>query len=209
MNCVSSAHPQFRLAAVSVHRDESILHCVARFWQRPSQVKHHALKKKRKEKKKGGFQMLPAQDAPDSLDPHVDFQNVDFNDELRRHNAALPPPVIQILGPRDFTRQKLRGATDVAEMRKVVSCTNTVSHFSKDVPDFSQGLQELMKKQISVPSDVPDVALPFYAEAVMVCSDALRRYPGNKSFALYLMLPRLLLWSRRSVSELSRAKYVA
>jgi hypothetical protein len=75
--------------------------------------------------------------------------------------------------------------------------------------DFSDGLESLMLQHKSVSSYVPAAALPFFSSTVLMVMDAISRYPGTKSWSLFFALPSLLLWSRRSVSEFSRAKFVA
>jgi hypothetical protein len=62
----------------------------------------------------------------------------------------------------------------------------------------------------SLSAYVPPVALPFFAEAILVVADAVTRYPGDKSWALWLMTPTLLLWrTRGNITDMARAKYVA
>lgn len=158
--------------------------------------------------------MFPRQDQSAVADDYEDLQNVNFHDVFQLSRAALPPSFVQIPTPRDYTRKEIAAAEDLNKLRKVVDCTNKSSFFSTDdwatIPDFSSDLHGYLLKARSTSADIPPAALPFFAEALVVATDALGRYPGDKSWALFLMVPTLLLWSQRSsTSELSRAKYVA
>ncbi len=151
----------------------------------------------------------------EDLPAPVDMQSFDFVDALQQARLAAPPPVVfSNPGPRDKERTLISAANTVEELRAVVNSASRHSFFSPDqwatIPDFTVGLEEKLMKQRSLSSDVPAAALTQYAEALMVVFDAVKRYPGDKSLSLYLMLPTLLLWCKKSsVSELSRGKYVA
>ena len=68
----------------------------------------------------------------------------------------------------------------------------------------------MLLKMRSLSASIPEVALPFFAEAILVAADAVSRFRGDKSWGLWLMAPTLLLWQPRgNISEVARAKYVA
>jgi hypothetical protein len=112
--------------------------------------------------------------------------------------------------------REIEAATTLERIRALSESTKKSSDFffskkvwDEDIVDFSDGLESLMLQHKSVSSYVPAAALPFFSSTVLMVMDAISRYPGTKSWSLFFALPSLLLWSRRSVSEFSRAKFVA
>ena len=116
----------------------------------------------------------------------------------------------------DSLQKQLREAASLDGIRTLSEGSVKISNhfFSKkvwdeDVPDFSTALETIMWQNKSLSSFVPPAALIFFSDAVLFSLDALTRYPGEKSWALWLTMPSMLLWSIRSTTELARARFVA